>query len=173
MLSKKNYKEKSYNRCLFCDHRGVSCNGPRTSDMTLERWREFMRDMKDVEGLTYAEISDRTNPKIPARTIEKKLSPGGDGQDMMRETARAIEDAILGSTPHPCYLAFIAENPGEGKSKTALEAEIAQLHRDIEMLNRSYREELETVRNEAKLKIDYLRAENEKKDRIIDRLLDK
>jgi hypothetical protein len=54
-----------------------------------------------------------------------------------------------------------------------LEAEIAQLHRDIEMLNRSYREELETVRNEAKLKIDYLRAENEKKDRIINRLLDK
>ena len=108
-----------------------------------------------------------------SRTIEKKLSPGGDGQDMMRETARAIEDAILGSTPHPCYLAFLAENPDAGKSKTALEAEIAQLHRDIEMLNRSYREELETVRSEAKLKIDYLRAENEKKDRIIDRLLDK
>jgi hypothetical protein len=88
MPNKKNFKEKTYNRCLSCDHRGVSCNGPRTSDMTLERWREFMRDMKDVEGLTYAEISDRTNPKIPARTIEKKLSPGGDGQDMMRETAR-------------------------------------------------------------------------------------
>ena len=52
-------------------------------------------------------------------------------------------------------------------------AEIAQLHKDIEILNQSYQKELETVRNEAKLKIDYLRAENEKKDRIIDRLLDK
>lgn len=173
MPNKKNYKEKTYNRCLACEHRGVSCNGPRTSDMTLERWREFMRDMKEVEGLTYAEISDRTNPRIPARTIEKKMSPGGDGQDMMRETARAIEDAILGSTPHPCYLAFLESNPDLGQSRTVLEAEISRLHRDIELLHQSYKAELESVRAEAKLKIDYLRAENEKKDRVIDKLLDK
>lgn len=175
MLSK-NFKEKTYNRCLFCDHRSVSCNGPRTSDMTLDRWREFMRDMKEVEGLTYAEISKRTQDlgvPIPAKTIEKKLAPGGDGQDIMRETARAIESAILGSTPHPCYMSFIDSAPETGKSKAALEAEIARLHRDIELLHQSYKEELATVRADDQKKIEYLRAENEKKDRIIDRLLDK
>lgn len=171
MLSKKNYKEKSYNRCLFCDHRGVSCNGPRTSDMTLERWREFMRDMKEVEGLTYAEISARSG--LPARTIENKLAPGGNGQDIMRETAKAIESAILGSTPHPCYMAFLESSPDTRKSKNDLEAEIARLHRDIELLHQSHKEELAAVRADDQRKIDFLRAENEKKDKIIDRLLEK
>jgi hypothetical protein len=169
MLNKKNFKEKSYNRCLFCDHRGVSCNGPRTSDMTLERWREFMRDMKEVEGLTYADIAARSG--YPAKTIEKKLAPGGDGQDIMRETARAIEQAILGSTQHPCYMAFLESAPDSKKGVTDLEAEIARLHRDIELLHQSYKEELNTVRTEAQAKVNYLRAENEKKDKIIDRLL--
>lgn len=171
MLSKKNYKEKSYNRCLFCDHRGVSCNGPRTSDMTLERWREFMRDMKEVEGLTYAEISARSG--LPARTIENKLAPGGNGQDIMRETAKAIESAILGSTPHPCYMAFLESSPDINKSKNDLEAEIARLHHDIELLHQSHKEELAAVRADDQRKIDFLRAENEKKDKIIDRLLEK
>ena len=180
MLNKKNFKEKSYNRCLFCDHRGISCNGPRTSAMPLERWREFMRDMKEVEGLTYAEIATRSN--LPARTIEKKLAPGGDGQDIMRETARAIEDAILGAVDHPCYRAFLESSPDIDKSKTDLEAEMTLLRKNIEMIHGSYQKELEfvrasyqkeldIVRAEAREKIEYLRAENEKKDRLIDKLV--
>lgn len=172
MLSKKNLKEKSYNRCLYCDQRGVNCNGPRTSDMPLERWREFMRDMKEVEGLTFAEISARSS--IPARTIEKKLAPGGDGQDIMRETARAIESAIIGSSPqYPCYMAFVESLPDSSKTSMDLEVEMAQLRRNIELIHDSYQKELATVRAEAQTKIDYLRSENEKKSRIIDKLLDK
>lgn len=171
MLSKKNYKEKPYNRCLFCDYRGTQCNGPRTSDMTIERWREFMRDMKEIEGLTYAEISKRSN--IPAKTIEKKLSPGGDGQDIMRETARAIEDAILGSAQHPCYVAFLAEMPDASRSVVDMQLEITRLRTKIAQLQDEHKAELERERSESQKKVDYLRAENEKKDRIIDRLLDK
>ena len=162
MLNKKNFKEKSYNRCLYCDHRGNNCNGPRTSAMPLERWREFMRDMKEVEGLTYAEISARTNPPIPARTIEKKLSPGGDGQDIMRETARSIETAILGSTDHPCYLASVIASSDNKSAQSALEAEIARLTAEIA-----------SVKEEAQKKIDFLLAENNRKSRTIDKLLDK
>lgn len=173
MLNKKSYKEKPYNRCLYCEHRGSSCYGPRTSDMTLERWREYMRDMKEVEGLTYAEISRRTQERglpIPAKTIEKKLAPGGDGQDIMRETARAIEIAILGSAPYPCYRAFLETRPDQATHTPGQDEEIAHLLREIEMIHTAYRAELETVRAEAQAKVDYLRAENEKKDRIIDRL---
>lgn len=169
MPNKKNYKEKPYNRCLHCDIRGESCNGPRTASMPLERWREFMRDMKDIEGLTYAEIANRSG--IPARTVEKKLAPGGDGQDIMRETARLIEGAILGPTAqYPCYKAFLDELPDDKKSSVALEAEMEVLRKNIELLHSAY-QELEIVRAEAQVKIDFLRAENEKKDRIIDRLL--
>ena len=101
----------------------------------------------------------------------------------MRETARAIEIAILGSAPYPCYLAFIEAQGGqtsaESKDQTG---EVQRLLHELEMVRTSYKEELEsvrasykaeleTVRSEAQQKIDYLRAENEKKDRIIDRLL--
>lgn len=165
MPNRKTYKEKTYNVCLLCDHRGVRCNGPRTSDMTLERWREFMRDMKDVESLTYAEISRRTQEigvPIPAKTIEKKLSPGGDGQDIMRETARAIELAILGPAPYPCYMAFQDAQPEQAKHSMAADAEIARLNN-----------ELAALRAESQKKIDHLLAENERKNRIIDKLLDR
>lgn len=176
MLKKKSYKEKPYNLCLYCDHRSTSCYGPRTSDMPLERWREYMRDMKEVEGLTYADISRRTQEigvPIPSKTVEKKLAPGGDGQDIMRETARAIEIAILGSAPYPCYRAFLEANPHTVKPDADHTDEVQHLLREIEMIHAAYRAELETVRAEAQKKIDYLRAENEKKDRLIDRLLDK
>lgn len=121
-----------------------------------------MRDMKEVEGLTYAEISARTNPPIPARTIEKKLSPGGDGQDIMRETARSIETAILGSTDHPCYLASVIASSDNKSAQSALEAEIARLTAEIA-----------AVKEEAQKKIDFLLAENNRKSRTIDKLLDK
>ena len=165
MLSKKNYKEKTYNRCLYCEARGPLCYGPRTSDMELERWREFMRDMKSVEELTYAQISQRTHDlgvPLPAKTIEKKLSPGGDGQDIMRETARAIELAILGPAPYPCYMAFQDAQPEQAKRSMAADAEILRLNNEIE-----------TLRAEAQRKIDHLLAENERKNRIIDKLLDR
>ena len=165
MLSKKNFKEKTYNRCLYCDARGQLCYGPRTSDMPIERWREFMRDMKEVEELTYPEIAKRTQAlglPIPAKTIEKKLAPGGDGQDIMRETARAIELAILGSAPYPCYMAFFDEHPDAAGKSIAISAEIARLNA-----------ELETLRAESQRKVDHLLTENERKNRIIDKLLDR
>ena len=174
MLNKKSYKDKPHSTCLYCENRGTFCCGSRTSDMTLERWREYMRDMKEVEGLTYADISQRTQElgvPIPAKTIEKKLAPGGDGQDIMRETARAIEIAILGAAPYPCYRIFLAANPAVAAVPSELEHEIERLHHEIEQIHASYHEELETVRAEAKQKVEYLRAECEKKDKLIDRLL--
>ena len=130
-----------------------------------------MRAVKEYEGYTYAEISARTVPQIPARTIEKKLAPGDDGQDLMRETRRAIEIAILGPAISRCYRIFMDSMPAERRASADLESEIATLRKNIELLIASHQKELEIVRAEAKEKIDYLRAENEKKDRIIDRLL--
>ena len=132
-----------------------------------------MRAVKEYEGYTYAELSGRTQPQIAARTIEKKLAPGGDGQDLMRETRRAIENAILGAASSRCYRAFLESLPDNTKSSAALETEMDLLRHNIEMIHLSYQKELELVRQEANEKIEYLRAENAKKDRIIDRLLDK
>ena len=138
--------------------------------MTLERWREFMRDMKDVEELTFAEISRRSG--LPAKTIEKKLAPGGDGQDIMRETARLIEGAIIGSSnQYPCYIAFLDNVPDHSKTVMSTEAEMAELRHNIELIHNSYNEELKRVREEAQKKVDHLVKENERLHKIIDRLM--
>lgn len=144
-----------------------------TSDLPLETWRSFMRAVKEYEGYTYAELSERTQPQIAERTIEKKLAPGGDGQDLMRETRRAIENAVLGTAYNKCYRNIVESLPADKKSSADLEAEMNLLRRNIEMIHASYQKELELVRQEAKEKIDYLRDQNEKKDKIIERLLEK
>lgn len=158
MPNKKNYSAEPFGKCLSCPDRGVICRGKSTSDMPLETWRSFMRAVKDYEGYTYAEISERTNPPIAPRTVEKKLAPGGDGQDLMRDTARAIENAILGCAPFPCYLDLLESVSNINN----LQVEIARLTN-----------ELSSLRIESQKKIDHLLSENERKNRIIDKLLDK
>ena len=173
MPNRKDYSKEPFAKCISCEDRKIICRGIDTSDLPLETWRSFMRAVKDYEGDTYAEISARTVPQIAERTIEKKLAPGGDGQDLMRETRRAIENAILGTVPFRCYKEFIASIPDSTKTAAALEAEMELLRKNIELIHTSYQKELETVRAEAQTKIDYLRSENEKKNRIIEKLLDK
>ena len=102
---------KPYNMCLQCRHRQVRCDGLRTSTMSLHDWCEYMRDMKEVNGLTNAYIAECTG--ISVKTIEKLLALTYE-QDIMRETARKIEHTIIGSAnQHPCYLAFEENLPDD------------------------------------------------------------
>lgn len=165
------YANKPYNRCLQCHLRmEKKCDGPRTSAMTLERWCEFMRDMKTVNGLTNADIVEKTNSMVSLKTIEKLMAQNCT-QDIMRETARLIEDAIIGSSnQYPCYLAFEETHSAEAAAK-----------------NDASKTECQAIRDEAQRKIDYLmqqldyyRKENEhlwtelnRKSKIIDRFLER
>ena len=190
MKKRSEFTEKPYNRCLSCPHRKVRCDGPRTSGLTLDRWCEYMRDMKEMNGLTNAKISEISG--ISVKTIEKIMA-GNLNSDIMRETARLIENAIIGSTStYPCYLAFEEEHqPDEQKMNDALrELERAlndnKDYRDaLDNIHASYNAEMETIRAEAQKKIDYLldlvaklRAdndnlwtENNRKSRVIDTFL--
>ena len=87
MKKQSNTSEKSYNRCLSCPHRTVRCNGPRTSDLPLDRWCEYMRDMKQVNKLTNAEISEKSG--VSLKTIERIMALNSE-QDIMRDTARRL-----------------------------------------------------------------------------------
>lgn len=161
-------EKKPYDRCLHCEKRGEKCDGPRTSAMALSRWCEFMRDMKEINKMTYAEISRISG--VSLRTIEKILS-GKLDQDIMRETARLIENAIIGSSnQYPCYMAFMESLPPETKRAAEIEAEMAELRKNIALLHESYNAELVRVREEEQRKIDYLKSECEKKDKLIAKL---
>lgn len=184
--------QKPYNRCLTCRHRGVRCDGPRTSAMLFPRWSEFMRDMKEVNGLTNAYVAEKT--ELSVKTIEKILALNYE-QDIMRETARKIEDAIIGSSnQYPCILAFEEEMPDDTPKVKALlqEMEIVlatnrEYKTTLDNIHASYALEMQTIREEAKERdnqyqlqierlrqqIDYLRLENDRKARIIDKFLDK
>jgi DNA-binding transcriptional MerR regulator len=184
--------EKSYNRCLSCPHRTVRCNGPRTSDLPLDRWCEYMRDMKQVNKLTNAYISEKSG--VSLKTIERIMALNSE-QDIMRDTARRLESVIIGSErAYPCYLAFQEENmPGHQQlNDVRQELEHALVENSgyktaLENIHASYKSELETVRAEAQEKIDYLKdlvaklradndnlwKENIRKSKIVDMFLER
>lgn len=130
---------KPYYRCLSCARFGVSCGGHSTRSMNLQEWCEYMRDVKEVKHLKNANIAATADVSI--KTIERIMAISYDDQDIMRGTARRIENAVIGtSNQYHCYL----DNESQ-----------------------SIAEELEKLR----LQIEYLRKENERKAKIIDKLL--
>lgn len=181
--------EKPYNRCLTCEYRKEHrCDGPRTSAMSFPRWCEYMRLMKEANHLTNAQIAERSDVSI--KTIERIMS-GKLDQDIYRDTARRIEDVIIGSSnQYPCYLAFEEEHPNNDARLNDAVRELERVLAD----NMEYRKTLEgihasyqAIRAEDREKIAYLRAqierlqkdndnlwaENIRKSKLVDRLLEK
>lgn len=193
MTKQKNFGEKPYNRCLSCQHRDEKrCDGPRTSAMSLDRWCEFMRSMKEANGLSNLEVAERSGVSI--KTIERIMAQNCD-HDIMRETARLIEDAIIGSSnQYPCYLAFEENVPAVSEKLNEalhdLERALADKEDYKELLNNiheSYKSEMQLIRDEAQAKIEFLRgqldrtqkendylwAENNRKSKMIDMFVDR
>ena len=192
MENKTDYTNKPYDRCLTCPHRKIRCDGPRTAGLHLLRWKEYMRDMKAANGITNAFIEENTDLTI--KTIERALSPTNT-QDIMRDTARQIENVIIGSTSkYPCYLAFEEENGSNSKKFNEAMQDLERALSDNEEyrqalkdIHRSYNEELAIIREEAQRKIDFLVrqlehvqddndnlwAENNRKSKLIDHFIEK
>lgn len=198
------FTDEPYIACLDCSHRRAGrCKGPNTSAMSLLEWSRFMRALKEASGLTNKDIEKAAGCSI--KTIERIMALNTD-LDIMRDTARRIEIAIMGaSTGYPCYLAF-EENVPEVSQKLnealrELERNLADSDEDhrkaldnihnshtaeIQAIKVTHNTELQAVRDEAEVKIQYLRnqierlqhendslwAENTRKSRIIDRLIE-
>ena len=176
MKTKTDFTEKPYNRCLACTHRAEKrCDGPRTSAMYLSRWCEFMRDMKEVNSLTNTYIAEKSG--VSLKTIERLMALNSD-QDIMRETARRIEDAIIGSSnQYPCYLAFEENVPQiNEKLNNALQdleralADNDDYRKALDNIHESYRAEMQIIRDEAQAEIAYMRAEIDRLQRNNDYL---
>lgn len=192
MKPKNNTNEKPYNRCLSCHHRQVRCDGPRTSSMPLISWCEFMRDMKTLNGLTNAEIAEKSG--VSVKRVERLMALNCE-QDIMRETARLIENAIIGSSnQYPCFLAFEEAFPEEQQKLADALRDLERAlddnkdYRDaLDNIHDSYNAEMQTIRDAAQRKIDFLlsenqrlrveidswRSENVRKSKIIDTYIDR
>ena len=148
MKVKRDLTGKPYFKCVDCpqrkDHR---CNFTRTAELPLLEWCEYIRDMKIINGLTNEYIAKESGVSI--KTIERIMALNCD-QDIMRETARRIEIAVCGAATHfPCYLAI--EQHAKEAAQTEEQIKIDHLLAEIKDLRR----------------------ENERKDKIIDRLLER
>ena len=193
MKKRTDFSTKPYNRCISCNHRmSHLCNGPRTSDMDLARWCEFMRDMKEVNELTNTEIAEKSG--VSVKRIEQLMAQNCE-QDIMRDTARRIESAILGPcSQYPCYLAFEESMPNtsEQLNRAMIDLERAlndnkDYRKALDNIQISHAAEMQKLREESQAKIDFLLdqivclrkdndnlwAENKRKSRLVDSLLEK
>ena len=136
---------KPYYRCFTCDRFRKTCGGRPTRDMDLKEWCEYMRDIRDYFGLT----NDYITQKAESSTgTTERIMAANSTTDVMRSTARRYEQAEIGPVGEfTCYLDH--ENTADDKI-AALEAENAALREAVE----------------------FLRKENERKAKIIDKFMD-
>ena len=135
---------KPYYRCLSCTRFRKECGGIPTRGMDLQEWCEYMRDVKDIAHLTNDGIAK--DAEVSKATIEKIMALNYD-TDIMRATARRIELVVIGPVgAHTCYLDY---------DNTSAE-QISSLLQEIEHLRKER---------------DFLLNDNERKGKIIDKLL--
>ena len=147
------------------------CRGITTSRMPLPMWCGYIRDAAIYFGLTDEYVAEASD--VSLKTIAKVMYIKCE-QDLMRDTARRIENAVFGTENHPpCYLYFEEFVKPDANRMQELEMDLLNTQANLQMLNETFKNEIDTVRTEAQAKIDYLRREGEKKDAIISKLLER
>lgn len=171
MKKKADFSDKPYSKCFACTHRlAHNCDGPRTAPMALDKWCEYMRDMKEANGLTNAEVAERSG--ISIKRIEQLMALKCE-QDIMRETARKIENAIIGSSnQYPCYLAFEESGTDSVKQLTVALSELERMTAERAEAQKKV-EHLLTQVEKLREQVGYLRIENDRKAKIIDKFLER
>ena len=139
MKKKQDASGKPYFRCLSCPRFRAECGGIPTRGMDLKEWSEYIRDVMDYFGLSAAYVAEKS--EVSQRKVESIHAVNVE-QDIMRATARRIEQVVLGTVSR-----FICDMDYDAKSAAEkivfLEAEVA-----------------------------YWRKENDRKAKIIDKYLD-
>lgn len=130
---------KPYYRCLHCPRFRSECGGIPTRGLDLKEWSEYIRDVMDHFDLSAAEVAKAAD--VSQRKVESIHAINVE-QDIMRATARRIEQVVLGSvTRYICDMDYDAKSAAE--KIVSLEAEVA-----------------------------YWRKENDRKAKIIDKYLE-
>ena len=136
---------KPYYRCFNCPRFRNTCGGRPTRDMDLKEWCEYIRDIKDYFHLSNAYITEKAEASI--KTTERILAINTD-QDIMRATARRYERAVIG--PVGEFTCYLDHDHAAAEHISALKAEIVSLREAVE----------------------YLRKENDRKAKIIDKFIE-
>lgn len=179
------FTDEPYKACLDCSHRAATrCKGPRTSNMTLQEWCKFIKAIKEAAGYTNTEVAE--GAEVSLSTVESIMSLNRE-KDILRDTARRIENFVLGvGTGYPCYLAFEENMPDVSsrvsKAMRDLERELDEKHlAALDNLRSSHAAEMlaiktaneaekDVIKCEADAKVQYLRDQIDRLQRENDNL---
>lgn len=141
MKTKTDIASKPYYRCFVCKRFRNSCGGRPTRDMDLKEWCEYIRDIRDYFGLTNAYLTEKAESST--KTTERIMAGTAD-QDIMRATARRYEKAAIGAVgDFTCRMDYSND-------------EVAKLQEELA---------------KAKETIAYWKQENDRKAKVIDKLI--
>ena len=184
------FADKPYYKCLVCSHFSEKRCGIPLSRLPLADWCVCIRVVKEAKHLTNAYVAEKADVSI--KTIEKIVALNCD-QDIRRDTARRIEDAVFGDPCDiVCYLEIANSVPeaSERLSSAMIELERAlsdneDIRKAMDNVHITHAAEMQAIRDDYQQKIDYLReqnmrlqrdndnlwAENRRKTKIMDNLL--
>ena len=186
------FADKPYYKCLVCSHFTEKRCGIPLSRLPLADWCVCIRVVKEAKHLTNAYVAEKADVSI--KTIEKIVALNCD-QDIRRDTARRIEDAVFGEPfGIVCYLEMADSVPeaSERLNTAMIDLERAlsdneDIRKAMDNVQLTHAAEMQAIRDEEQKKIDYLReqnlrlqrdndnlwAENIRKSKIIDSLIEK
>ena len=130
MKQKQNASTKPYHRCLSCPRFRSECGGIPTRGLDLKEWSEYIRDVMDHFELTAPEVAKDAD--VSLRKVES-IHAVNIKEDIMRATARRIEQVVLGSvTRYICDMDYDSKSAAE--KIVSLEAEVAYWRKDRDRL---------------------------------------
>jgi hypothetical protein len=184
------FADKPYYKCLVCSHFSEKRCGVPLSRLPLYDWCVCIRVVKEAKHLTNAYVAEKADVSI--KTIEKIVALNCD-QDIRRDTARRIEDAVFGDPCDiVCYLEIANSVPEASERLNTAMIDLERALSDNEDIRKAmdnvqitHSAEMQAIRDDYQQKIDYLReqnlrlqrdndnlwAENRRKSKIMDNLL--
>ena len=181
-----------YDRCLTCPFIGNGCSGPRTTAMGAHEryihWMRALRDLRRQQGWPVSNVQIAEACGLGKNTVDNFFAEKN--KDVSRVTAGRIEDYLVGGDAKwPCAMDINKDKDVIYQDRPETLEALARRNKEVEDIHASYKAELDSVRAEAQQKIehllrdiellredaqkkiDFLKAENAHKAKVIERLL--
>lgn len=143
------------NRCINCEHLGVTCGGPYFFSMSTSEILEWCKARKNYMHLTNAELSDLSG--IPRSTITRMFA--GDVLDFRYESIRPIIYVLIGKKfPEPCREPEEQNVESQKQIIELLEHENDRLQRSIDTIRNRHVQESDMARTDSNDNIAYLKS---------------
>ena len=126
---------KSYDACIECRYRKVTCGGPRTNSMEIERWAEWIKLLCKKDGITRTQLAELAG--VGEATLNRIFAKRID-VDVNRHTANKIEAVFFGTgSKYPCALAAAEHSAAVAVELEAKGAELAKALSELEGVKQS------------------------------------